>query len=65
MSYGETTQKKCFDMLLNTFQSFKLIFTSDPNRLEPNFSNIKKKENNIAYVQILHRIVCYNFIVIL
>ena len=37
MSYRETTQEKCFYMLLNTFQSFKLTFTSDLNRLELSF----------------------------
>lgn len=44
MRYGETTQEKCFYMLLNTFQSFKLIFTPKLNRLELNFSNSKKKK---------------------
>ena len=34
MSYRETTQEKCFYILLKTFQSFKFIFTSDLNRLE-------------------------------
>lgn len=34
MSYRETTQEKCFYILLKTFQSFKFIITSDLNRLE-------------------------------
>lgn len=42
-------------MLLNVFQSFRLIFTSDLNRLELNFSNIKKKWKITVCVQILHR----------
>lgn len=70
----ETTQEKCFYKLLNTFQSFKLIFASDLNRLEVNFSNMKKKEKKkrgkeqylcpIFFTEIEKSVMCYILVIV-
>lgn len=44
-----------FFYAIKYFQAFKLIFTSELQRLESDVLHIKKEENNIIHIQIFHR----------